>query len=140
MTLNEEGFLIFNYVGFNQMYIRNPKREDGYLDIMDRLSLISKPAMQLFIGMKNCKTSKHNQVILDLKNRSKAVKARYYRNLTELIKAGLIIEVKNTPGVVYNVLPYSYILNPFLINPLDDTSFTLWRDLGGEAPKKEEWA
>ena len=122
------------------MYIRHPKREGGYLDIMDRLSLISKPAMQLFIWMKNCKTSNHNQVILDLKNRSKAVKARYYRILTELIKAGLIIKVKNIPDLASNVLPYSYILNPFLIRPLDDASFALWESLGGEVPKKEEWS
>lgn len=132
--------MIFNYVGFNHIYVRDPEREDGYLDIMDRFNLISKPAMQLFIEMKNCKTSEHNQVILDLKNKNKTVKARHYRILAELIKAGLIIKVKNTPGIVSNVSPYSYILNPFLINPLDNASFTLWKDLGGETPKKEEWA
>lgn len=132
--------MIFNYVGFNHIYVRDPERKDGYLDIMDRLNLISKPAIQLFIEMKNCKTPEHNQVILDLKNKNKTAKARHYRILTELIKAGLIIKIKNTPRIVSNVSPCSYILNPFLINPLDSTSFTLWKDLGGETPKKEEWA
>ena len=127
--------MLFNLVGYCTSYIRRPGVEGDYLDIIDRIALLSKPARDLFIAMKNNKSHDYNTVVLQLRGTSKTEKCRYSRLCTELKKAGLILKVRNSPDIIMGASPYTYMLNPFLIPAYEDVAFALWRDLGGEVPK-----
>ena len=127
--------MLFNHVGYCTTYIRRPGVEDDYLDIIDRIALLSKPARDLFVAMKNNKSRDYNTVVLQLKDKSKTEKCRYSRLCTELKKAGLILKVRNTPDIIIGVPPYTYMLNPFLIPAYEDVALALWRGLGGDVPK-----
>ena len=127
--------MLFNFVGYCKTYIRRPGVEDDYLDIIDRIALLSKPARDLFIAMKNNKGCDYNTVVVQLKDKSKTEKCRYSLLCTELKKAGLIRKVRNSPDIVMGASPYTYMLNPFLIPAGENVAFALWVDLGGEEPK-----
>ncbi len=127
--------MLFNFVGYCKTYIRRPGVEDDYLDIIDRIALLSKPARDLFIAMKNNKNRDYNTVVLQLRGTSKTEKCRYSRLCTELKKAGLILKVRNSPDIIMGASPYTYMLNPFLIPAYEEVAFALWVDLGGEEPK-----
>lgn len=127
--------MLFNFVGYCKTYIRRPGVEDDYLDIIDRIALLSKPARDLFIVMKNNKSRDYNTVVLQLRGTSKTEKCRYSRLCTELKKAGLILKVRNSPDIIMGASPYTYMLNPFLIPAYEEVAFALWVDLGGEEPK-----
>ena len=127
--------MLYNFVGYCKTYIRRPGVEDDYLDIIDRIALLSKPARDLFIAMKNNKSRDYNTVVLQLRGTSKTEKCRYSRLCTELKKAGLILKVRNSPDIIMGASPYTYMLNPFLIPAYEEVAFALWVDLGGEEPK-----
>ena len=126
--------MLFNYVGYCKTYIRRPGVEGDYLDIIDRIALLSKPARDLFVAMKNNKSRDYNTVVLQLRDTSKTEKCRYSRLCTELKKAGLVLKVRNSPDIIMGASPYTYMLNPFLIPAYEDVAFALWVDLGGEEP------
>lgn len=126
--------MLHNHVGYCTTYIRRPGVEDDYLDIIDRIALLSKPARDLFVAMKNNKSRDYNTVVLQLRDTSKTKKCRYSRLCTELKKAGLILKVRNSPDIIMGASPYTYMLNPFLIPAYEDVAFALWVDLGGEEP------
>ena len=126
--------MLYNYVGYCKTYIRRPGVEDDYLDIIDRIALLSKPARDLFIAMKNNKSRDYNIIVIQLKDKSKTEKYRCSRLCTELKKAGLILKVRNDPDIIMGASPYTYMLNPFLIPAYEEVAFALWVDLGGEEP------
>ena len=132
--------MLYNFVGYCKTYIRRPGVEDDYLDIIDRIALLSKPARDLFIAMKNNKGRDYNTVTLGLKDKSKTEKCRYSRLCTELKKAGLILKVKPVENILTEIERDSYMINPYWIKPLEYAIATyLWKSFGGK-PMEDTYA
>ncbi len=84
------------------------------LDIFDRLALVSKPAMRLFIELKKERDFKSSLVIYNPGCATKSAKVLFSRRLSELKRQNIVKKIPISNDYV-KVRKHTYMLNPHLI-------------------------
>ena len=114
--------------------IRHKDSVDNTPDVLDLLlGIPSQKSRKLFTDMYN-NTNIHGIVTLNLMDLSTNQRRSYYRHLSDIHKAGLIIKVKK--GKLFkNVPEFTYIINPYYVVPDNfEEACYIWETLGGERP------
>lgn len=99
------------------------------LDIFDRLSLVSLPAVKLFVEMKKRRNLK-NSLLVYAPNHGNTSKRVVFNRQVRLLKQQELIKKVPVSNPHVKVRKHTYMINPKLIKCMDyDDAISLWHQL-----------
>lgn len=119
-----------NYGRFQAIGVLSTSQSDiNDLDIFDRLSLVSLPAIKLFIEMKKLRNFKNSLLIYAPSHASVSKRVVFNRQVNLLKQQQLIKKVPVSNSYV-KVSKHTYMINPILIKCMAyDDATLLWNQL-----------